>query len=208
MALFKFLRRGKKQILEDLDMPPAPPLEDFDKWIEPPKFPSFDEERIFTQKDELPEFEFPEEKFDADELPELPSMPEMEEGPATNAPSNPMPDFSVAQERESVVQEEPFRPKLMDIPPKAGGPKLFSKGETVLRDRQTGRTIYVRVDRFKATISGINIIRNDLKKSQEALAKLENIKHEKEKSFDKIKSSLDDMQKKLIFIDKTLFKGD
>lgn len=207
MALFKFLRREKKRPLDDLDLPPAPPLGDFDKEIELPKFPSFDEERISAQKEELPEFEFPKEKFDADELPELPSMPEMEDMPAADVPPNPMPDFSVAQERESVVQEEPFKPKLMDVPLKVG-PKLFSKGETVLRDRQTGRTIYVRVDRFKATLSGINIIRNDLKKSQEALAKLENIKHEKEKSFDKIKSSLDDMQKKLIFIDKTLFKGD
>ena len=49
--------------------------------------------------------------------------------------------------------------------------------------------------------------RNDLRKSEEALMKFENIKNAKDKSFDKVKSSLEDLQKKLIFIDKTLFKG-
>ena len=74
--------------------------------------------------------------------------------------------------------------------------------------REIPKTIYVRVDNFKATLGSINIVRSDLRKSEEALTKLENIKSSKDKSFDKIKSSLDDLQKKLIFIDKTLFKGD
>ena len=70
------------------------------------------------------------------------------------------------------------------------------------------RTIYVKVDKFKAALGCINIVRSDLRKSEEALAKLENIKQSKDKSFDIAKSYLDDLQKKIIFIDKTLFKGE
>ena len=51
-------------------------------------------------------------------------------------------------------------------------------------------------------------MRSDLKKSEEVLNKLEGIKNSKDKSFDKMRASLDDLQKKLIFIDKTLFKGE
>ena len=52
------------------------------------------------------------------------------------------------------------------------------------------------------------MIRSDLRKSEEALLKLEQMKGAKDRSYDKFKASLDDLQKKLIFIDKTLFKGD
>ena len=68
--------------------------------------------------------------------------------------------------------------------------------------------MYVRVDKFKAALQNIGIIRGNLRKSEEAVMKLENIKNAKDRSFDKVKSSLDDLQKKLIFVDKTLFKGE
>jgi len=74
------------------------------------------------------------------------------------------------------------------------------------RQRPAARTVYVRVEDFKAMLGTINIIRNDLRKSDEALMKLENIKNSKDKSFDRIKLHLDDLQKKLIFVDKTLFE--
>ena len=50
--------------------------------------------------------------------------------------------------------------------------------------------------------------RGNLRKSEEALAKMESIKSAKDKSFDKIRASLDDLQKKLVYVDKILFKGD
>ena len=51
-------------------------------------------------------------------------------------------------------------------------------------------------------------VEQELKKSEELIMKLESIKNSKDKSFDKMKSSLEDLQHKLIFIDKTLFEGD
>ena len=77
-----------------------------------------------------------------------------------------------------------------------------------MRERPNVKTIYIRIDNFKATLGSINIVRSDLRKSEEALNKLETLKSSKDRSFDKVKVSIDDLQKKLIFIDKTLFKGE
>ncbi len=73
---------------------------------------------------------------------------------------------------------------------------------------QSGGSLYVRVDKFKIALDHINVIRSDLRKSEEDVMKLEGLKREKDKSFDRFKLSLDDLQKKLIFVDKTLFKGE
>lgn len=73
---------------------------------------------------------------------------------------------------------------------------------------KSGTSMYVRIDKFKVAIGSINIIRSDLRKSEDTLIKLENIKVTKDKYFDKVRLSLDDLQKKIIFIDKTLFKGE
>ena len=70
------------------------------------------------------------------------------------------------------------------------------------------KEVYVRVDRFKAVLDSISMIRSSARKSDESLIRLESIKNSKDRAFDRVKSSLADLQKKLIFIDKTLFKGD
>ena len=73
---------------------------------------------------------------------------------------------------------------------------------------RTRREVYVRIDSFKAVLDNINMIRSSARKSDESVIRLEGIKNSKDRAFDRVKSSLADLQKKLIFIDKTLFKGD
>ena len=64
------------------------------------------------------------------------------------------------------------------------------------------------LDFLKDDIHIIGFDGGNLKKSEEALMKMESIKNAKDKSFDNVKSSLEDLQRKLIFVDKTLFKGE
>ena len=73
---------------------------------------------------------------------------------------------------------------------------------------KSGTSMYVSVDKFKVAIGSINLIRSDLRKSEEALMKLENINVTKDRYFEKVRSSLEDLQKKVIFVDKTIFKGE
>ena len=225
MGFWKFLKRGKKESLDELDLPPAPPpLEGFEENL--PELPDFDEKISAPEHDtgKEPTFDFPanvpdfskedfpgmtfheEKTIGGEGLPELPDFPEFEEklsvpdarAPMPQAPQPAIP--AVSEPQQEPEEEMPgFAPGLPRM-----GRRLFAHEKR----REIPKTIYVRVDNFKATLGSINIVRSDLRKSEEALTKLENIKSSKDKSFDKIKSSLDDLQKKLIFIDKTLFKGD
>ena len=224
MGFLKFLKREKKkEDLDEFDLPPAPPpLEGFDDNLEMPDFPDFDKEKISVTDDELSKFDFPEI---GDNVPDIgtgyetqdfPDFSEMEEKQLPLAPLRVSPTIpeqtpliwpvSQPQQQTQEIKEEQPSIAPSDFYPKKER-RLFSP-EKAIRERPNVKTVYVRVDNFKATLGSINIVRNDLKKSEELLMKLESIKNSKDKSFDKMKSSLEDLQHKLIFIDKTLFKGD
>jgi len=228
LGFLKFLKRGKteKEELDELDLPPAPPpldgiendFPDFDEKLpDLPEFPDFGEKISAPQ--EMPKFDFPEEDKMPDmgqkSMPEFPSFPEMEE---TEEQAQPAP-ISLPPAQAQYQQQAPLIPRQMPEPQASEEENeshdyqkmpmhLFAHERASLRQRPTAKMIYVRIDSFKAALGNINIVRSDLRKSDEALNKLEGIKSAKDKSLDKVKSSLDDLQKKLIFIDKTLFKGD
>ena len=213
--------------MDELDLPPAPPplegaepgfdASGFDeKMPELPDFPDFDEK--ISASGDMSEFEFPEEKMKMpgkEAMPEFPNFPEMEEteeyAPPVSPPIQPVrapsnqPAPSIPRMQEQQVSEE--ESKQSSYYPKMSG-RLFAHERRSLRQRPNVKTIYIRIDNFKATLGSINIVRSDLRKSEEALNKLETLKSSKDRSFDKVKVSIDDLQKKLIFIDKTLFKGE
>ena len=214
VGFLKFLKREKKEdALGDIDLPPAPPsLEDFDKSI--PDFSDFGESNFSAKEGYMQKFDFPDIE---DEIPktdkekivqDFSALPKMEESPIMpidiNKPQNmikpeiPMPQPTPPPKREDVI---------LDAYKKTQS-KNSEKERRILRQSMNTGEVYVRIDKFKATLGSINIIRNDLKRSEEKLIKLENIKNDKDNALDKIKSSMDDLQKKIIFVDKILFKGE
>lgn len=210
MGFLKFLKRGKKSDFDELDLPPAPPsLNDGDFGADDFKesdheFPEFPEEKISA----------PKEGFDfGREIPEMENepMPELPEMDIQEQPKSPLPMPSIAPVQQALPQKDvaPEQPRFtpLDEYPKMEK-RLFSQEKRMLHERPSGKTIYVKVESFKAALGSINIVRSDLRKSEDALVKLESIKASKDRSFDKVTASLDDLQKKLIFIDKTLFKED
>lgn len=213
MGFLKFLKREKKSDLDELDLPPAPPsLEGFEE-NEMQGFPEFPEEKISAPE---PKFDFGREEMLLENEPlEMPELPEMEEMPAAMQPKAPVPSMppisapvqqAPQPAKEEIVPEEPrFTP--LGAYPKMDE-RLFSREKKLLHERPAGKTIYVKIDKFKAALGSINVVRSDLRKSEDALMKLESIKNSKDRAFDKVRNSLDDLQKKLIFIDKTLFKED
>lgn len=210
MGFLKFLKREKKGDFDELDLPPAPPsLEDqdfahgLDEGMELPEIPEFPEEKISA----------PEPKFGFEnEMPSgLPPEPEMEDlkpiGGAAPIPPISMPSApEPVQPNEVPAREEPRFTPLDAYPKMEKG--LFAQERKLLHQRPDAKTVYVKIGKFKAALGSINVVRSDLRKSEEALMKLESIKNSKDRAFDKARNSLDDLQKKLIFIDKTLFKED
>ena len=219
MGFLKFLKREKKkEDLDELDLPPAPPpLEGFDESMALPEFPDLESEKISATK-EFPDFDFDDEEkgmpsMGKDEF-NFPPLPESLEKPIAPQPIKPM--TSLPEIKPQAPQQVPEEFSLQEPQEQFEGVDIFPQQERDIFRQQKRfigelpeeRTIYIKVNNFKAMLGSIIIIRDDLKKSEETLTKLENIKSTKDKSFDKVRLCLDDLQKKLIFIDKTLFKGE
>ena len=219
MGFFRFLKKDKQQGNEaELDLPPAPPpIEGFedDKDANFPEFP-----QISAPKDEDFKFDFSQDDKMPElgkevELPDFPDLEDLDKGPSPSPQPDSMPNAQQYPRMMPVFNQAPMprqefngpliQPTVQTSPaaPLQANPKHRGP-ERIVR---SGESMYVRVDRFKIVLDHINIIRSDLRKSDADLMKLEGLKHEKDKSFDKFRVSLDDLQKKLIFVDKTLFKG-
>ncbi len=212
MGFLKFLKREKKkESLDEFDLPPAPPpLEGFDEKLDF-DFPEFSEEKISA-----PEFDFgKEEKMSItgkEDFMQDFSLPEIGEEqlqiPPISAPiqmPEPMPTMMPHQPPKKEGEEHEEEKSQFTQPYQEKETKLFPEKRI---SKESLKTVYIRIDNFKVALGSINMVRNDLKKSEEVFTKLENIRSSKEKLFDKVKNSLGDLQKKLIFIDKTLFKGE
>lgn len=197
MGFLKFLKKGKREDrLDELDLPPAPPpLEDFQDDINMPEVPDLGDK--YDQ--EYPAFGFNEgnlKNLEKEGMEDFPPYPPIQENfvpipPITMPPVQMPPQQMQEIEKQDIPMERP----------------LFLHEKKAVRVAMA-TSLYIRVDRFKAAMGGINAVRNDLKKSEEALMKFEGMKSMEEKSINKIKSSLDDLQKKFVFVDKTVFKGE
>ena len=189
--------------MDDLDLPPAPPsLEGFDQ---PPSLDFPDLEKETLPEAEEPSFDFPDQEPQGG-MPEMPEFPV----PQEEMPASTFPHISAPPETENVASEHiSEEPELPEDTPKIE--RTFFQEKRIPQTRRevhTQRDVYIRVNQFRAMVSDINSIRRDLRNSEEVLIKLEGIKTAKEKSYEKAKLHFDDLQKKLIFIDKTLFKGE
>lgn len=213
MGFFKFLKRDRKKELDELDLPPEPPSTgDFGGDLsELPEFPDF-QEKISAPKGEMPGFDLIEQKeLGKDGFQQLPGFPELEEKSEIMPASAQQPyELPMSMPEAAPAPKEALQePKEM---PSDAYPKmesgLFSHEKMASKERPGGKMAYIRIDRFKATLGNINTIRSDLRKSEETITKLEGINSAKDRSSGRVKVQLEDLQKKLIFIDKTLFKGD
>ena len=204
MGFLKFLKKGKKEKMldESLDIPPPPPS------IKESLPESGFEERLLKEK-EFPPFEFKEGK------PMPVGEEKLQEWPKEKEHVLEVPGFPPLEEKPRFVPKPPMKePTEIHLPKKELIPKEEAVGEkieAVVREERKPLSkgpIYIRLDKFKETLKSVNIIRGDLKKSDEVLHNLIKSKEEKDRDFEKWHNIMDDIQKKLIFIEKTLFKGD
>ena len=182
LGFLKFLKRDKSKELdlesmENLDAPPIPPgLEE--KGME--KLPEMPE--VPKSEKSLPGRK---EKL----VPEL-KLPSMQEypKPGWEEPKVELPGTMPAKEIEPyesaiVVEEKP-----------------------VQKRREAGGPIFVKVNEFRGILSEISTIKRDLKTTDQSLLKLNEIEANRDKILAKWHDIMVDLQKKVIFIDKTLFK--
>ena len=194
--MFGFLRKKKQETLLELPPPPSPP-----------EFP--------MPQGDIPRIRSP------DEMPELPSAPSFE--PEEENPIEvPMPDMPEAP--EPGIGEEIEAPQMGDmghvepfVPEEAHEIASFSESQPEeapsfqVPDRETVRRpvgpMFVSVDEYRTIMEHSNRVRSKLSEAEEFMHRLVEIKADEEKIFDKWRSQLEDIERKLGQIDRVIAKA-
>lgn len=127
---------------------------------------------------------------------EIPPPPLLEEEKLPPFPS------PVEEEREEAKPIEELIPKEVPVAEEEIRPP---EKEEVIEEI---KPIFVRAEKFKDILKEISNIKADLKKSENVIVSIDDLKDNKEGEFVKWHNTLDDIEKKLMLVDKILFKGD
>ncbi len=146
----------------------------------------------------------PPEDFDLPELPDLPPLPEiMHEyetsgGFPENIPKHP--DIKPFKE-----EHVPAKPILKSPESKRVEPPSEPDKEEEAEVKK--KEIFLKVDHYKNVLQNINIVKQKINQSEKIVDRLNEIKNNKDKEFEKWRTLLEDMERKCIYIDKTFFEG-
>ena len=208
-----FARVGK----EFPEFPELPEIPEAEESMSPSdEFPIKGRKYIPKEKP-LPPSDFPEEEFPGKDFPEEKPFPDLripgEEGFPTPRPT-PKPSFQPrplfpARERLFPRPVENIVPKPQIEAPSPYGDieKEASKEEMgILRHKKAKGPIYVRIERFRNILANANIIKNNLRIASQSIERLNEIDENRERVFVKWHDTMMDMQKKFIFVDKSVFK--
>ncbi|MBN1386447.1 hypothetical protein JW968_05750 [Candidatus Woesearchaeota archaeon] len=66
--------------------------------------------------------------------------------------------------------------------------------------------VYVRVEEYRDVLDAMNIIKAKINKAKATLAKLNELKNKEDNELAYWKNALDDVDKKVVYIDKSLFE--
>lgn len=179
----------KKQPLSLPELPPPPSPPDFAK-------PQGDIPMI-TPAEALPE------------LPELPAAPGFEhdeEVPAPELPEVPRPEEAPALAEAPEVSEAPAMPEL--APVDESEVSVFDR--TIAAPERAVRPVgptFISVDEYRAIMENSNRVRAKLMEAEGFMHRLNEIKVEEEKTFERWRSQLEDVERKLGHIDRVIAKA-
>lgn len=156
MGIFKFLKK-EKEIGEDLEIPPAPPIKE--------ALPTFAEKEVKVIKEAV-------------EKPRPPPKPKVRVAP-------PPKERIVGVEEAAVIAQR----------------RLLAERERL----ELTKPIFIDVGIFRDVIDEIALIQNTLKETSDSLSRLDEFREDENKEFRRWQSDMQDVQKKLIYVDKTLF---
>jgi hypothetical protein len=226
LGFLKFLKRDKSKDLnldmngmDDLDVPPAPPSssKDYGNFPKLPELPDMPKEDEFPELPELkisdkPKFEKFPMKSSQEIRANMQNIPPGDTFPKANPtrPLFPKPMQSVNPQ----ISPKPLFPKSRQEHVLHANRSPYHHMENVavresrelLSHKNSKGPIFIRVERFRNIISNQSSIKNGLKQSEESISRLNQIDENRDKVFAKWQGIMTDLQKKFIFIDKTIFK--
>lgn len=207
MGFLKFLKKDKAKPdlgLDDFDVPPLPPNLDSGNFGKELQEPSINEP-VSQPEPEMPaEESYRETLKPKDDLfgiePEL-EQPEQFDFPKPKSFEPQTQEYQKQEKPQELYQDESRYYERFER-------AAVKEERDLLKHRSAKKTVYIRMDKLRLVLGSVNAIKSDLKTANELILKMNDVGIETEKEFDRWKNSLLDLQKKLIFMDKTLFKGD
>ncbi|MEM2915797.1 MAG: hypothetical protein QXT19_00335 [Candidatus Woesearchaeota archaeon] len=157
-----------------------------------------------------PEFSMPEGDIPAirpaqgpEEVPEIPTVEEREKKPA-ELPEAPVPELPEAPAVEEMPkpEEEHLVPETIKEPEPVE--ETIEELETV---RRPIGPAFVAVDEYRAIMEHSNRVRSKLEEAGEFVRRLSEIKAEEEKTFEKWRSQLEEIERRLGQIDRFIAKA-
>jgi len=134
-----------------------------------------------------------------EDLPVFPEIPEIkEEVKPRNIVPLPKPKpikLSPIEEKGEDIEKDLFNEEKEEF-------KLKEEHKIAIQPKP----IFIRMESFQSIIDELNQVRSIAKESDDAISRVGDFTGDQEKEFNRWQSMLNDLQKKFIFIDKTLFK--
>ncbi len=207
MGFFGFLGKKRRQEIKS--------NENFSINIPPPPIPSFSDFPDIGNNEEipLPSFDFDEHEIPKPEVnalgnPYAPTSKDM----GLPTPAN-KPPFGFSREQKPF--QKTFEPMPRPIPqesslPKVAGFRFYEKPlpnfEIEKPRLDLDKPVFLKLDRFKEMSDAAKAARAKTANSEEIIFTLLATESEKEKKYIKWQNNLEDIQRKLIFIDRTIYK--
>ncbi len=203
--------------LESTDLPEAPLPPHLENTPPPPHIGSHsDFPELPETPDELPEFPGKKEYTYEPELP--PVNPDIPSTPAVDVMPEDM-DQMVEQQADSISKPEivPLGGEEFDEAVGEEVQKIEEDEFEVEQDmldslKETrcldfSKPLFVLVDNYKCVLEELSETKNVLKNSEDILFRVNELKNEMDKKYELWRTEMEDVQRKLVFVDKTLFEG-
>ncbi len=197
------------------EIPEAGESAEFPSGEFPIKWPS----KYMPKEEPLPPLELPEEEFPGKDFPEEKPFPDLKIPGEEEFPKpRPMPKPSFQAPRPLFPARERLFPRPMEqgiVPkPQLEAPSPYQDIEKeasreeigILRHKKSKGPIYVRIEKFRDILANANTIKNNLRIASQSIERLSEIDENRERVFVKWHDTMIDMQKKFIFVDKSIFK--
>ena len=137
---------------------------------------------------------------------EGPTISEELEVPAAPPTSEELPEFPSEAAPKVKKAEKEVEIVSKDVVEKEEGYAIqLQKGELGEREELKPKPIFVDLQLYKDMLDEVGLIKSVLKENEDALARVAEFKQDEDKEFKKWQDQLLDVQRKLIFADKTLF---
>ena len=224
MGFFSFIKKDKGKQLsapENIELPPLPDMNSLpplpEGGPELPTPPDMEEPIPEEPAEEKtpPVVETPEEMApeEANMFPEIPLEEPVEEIPEKipsleEIPEAP-PEMPEIETPEPTIEEPNIEEPVPSKIPRLEGlePVPYKEPYEFKLHREARGPIFVKVDMYKEILDDVAGMKQSLKNDENIYARIMDLKTEEDKRFEHIHRTFEDIQRKLMYVDRMLFEG-